>query len=137
VPPLPDALLEARKKRENLFGVLVEMLHVVQARAHLEVLHDGHARKDAPPFRRLRYAHAGNLMCRHFGDVGTGEGDPAGPRPRIAEDRHHQRRLAGAVGPDKRHDLALMDRHVDAVERPDIAVVGLDAFDLQQRFRSH
>ena len=43
-------------------------------------------------------------------------------RARIAADRHHQGRLAGAVRADQRDDLALADLEVDALERDDVAV---------------
>ena len=55
--------------------------------------------------------------------------------PRLAADRHHQRRLAGAVGADQGDDLALVDLEVDAAERDDLAVVGADAADGEERAR--
>ncbi len=62
-----------------------------------------------------------------------GKGDRALARPRAAEDRHHQRRLAGAVGADQRDDLALVHVEIDAFERDDVAVIGLDAADAEER----
>ena len=53
-------------------------------------------------------------------------------RPRAAADRHHQGRLAGAVRPDQRDDLAFVDLHVDAAQRDDVAVVGLDPGDREE-----
>ena len=50
-----------------------------------------------------------------------------GARARAAADRHQQGRLAGAVGADQGHDLALADVEVDAVQRLDGAVEGGDA----------
>ena len=73
----------------------------------------GHARKDAPPLRRLRDAEPRDLVGRQLGDVAPGEQDAAGAGARLAEDRHHQRRLAGAVGADQGDDLALGDVEVD------------------------
>ena len=58
--------------------------------------------------------------------------DRAAAGARAAEDGHHQRRFAGAVGADQRDDLAFLDRHVDAVQRADVAVIGLDALDAEQ-----
>ena len=52
-----------------------------------------------------------------------------------AGDRAQRRRLAGAVGADQRDDLALLDRQRDALERLDVAVVGVDVLDLEQRHR--
>ena len=62
-------------------------------------------------------------------DVTAVENDRAVARARIAADGHHQRRLAGAVGADQRHDLALADLNVDAFECGDGAVVGVHATD--------
>jgi hypothetical protein len=61
VPPRCLALLQAREEREDLLEILVEILQVVEARAHLQVLEHGHAREDAAAFRRLRDAEAGDL----------------------------------------------------------------------------
>ena len=54
-------------------------------------------------------------------------------RARVAEDRHHQRRLAGAVGADQRDDLAGWHVDVDVVQRVDVAVAGGDALQRQER----
>ena len=64
------------------------------------------------------------------------EGDRAVARARVAADRHHQRRLAGAVGADQRDDLAVVHVEVDAAQRRDVAVVGLDAAHGQEERRS-
>jgi hypothetical protein len=56
-------------------------------------------------------------------------------RARRAENRHHGRRLAGAVGPDQGDDLALVHVDVDAPQRLDFAVEGLDPAQLQERRR--
>ncbi|KDV07255.1 hypothetical protein BF16_01235 [Brucella suis 1330] len=50
-------------------------------------------------------------------------------RARRAEDRHHQCGFARTVGADQRHDLTLIHGHIDALERTDIAVIGLDLLD--------
>ena len=53
-------------------------------------------------------------------------------RARVAEDGHHQRRFAGAVGADHGDDLAVIDVEIDALERDDVAVIGLDAAHREQ-----
>ena len=83
--------------------------------------------KDAAAFRRLRDAKPGDLVGRQSRDVAAVEDDRAFAGARIAADRHHQRRLAGAVGADQRDDLAFVDVEIDALERHDVAVEGLDA----------
>ena len=59
--------------------------------------------------------------------------DVAGARRRQARDRAQRRRLAGAVGADQRDALALLDGQRDALERLDVAVVGVDVVDLEHR----
>ena len=78
-------------------------------------------------------------MGRHIGDVAAIELDLAGAGARLAEDRHHQRRLAGAVGADQGDDLAGIDLDVDALQRLDLAVSGAQAADREQGIgrRSH
>ena len=57
------------------------------------------------------------------------------PSPRVVEavDRAERRRLAGAVRADQRHDLALVHRQRDALQRVDGAVVGVDVLELEDR----
>ena len=92
--------------------------------AHLQVFHHGHAREDPPALGRLRDAQPRDLVRRHVGDVAAVEQDLARAGARPAEDRHHQRRLAGAVGADQRDDLAGVDVEIDALQRLDLAVGG-------------
>ena len=119
---LLQALLQAREQGADPLEILVEMGQPVHGRAHLQVLEHGHAREDAPPFRGLGDRQARDLVGRHLGDVPPRIGDRALARARVAEDRHHQGRLAGAVGADQRDDLALVDIHVDALQGDDVAV---------------
>ena len=84
-------------------------------RAHLQVFQHRHAREDAAALRRLRDAQPRDLVGRQARDVVPVEHDRALARARIAEDRHHQGRLAGAVGADQRDDLAVGDVDVDAL----------------------
>ena len=64
-------------------------------------------------------------MCRQCGNVAAGEINIAFTGARIAEHRHHQGRLAGAVGADQRDDLAFVDINVDTFEGDDAAVLSL------------
>ncbi len=54
-----------------------------------------------------------------------------------AGDDLDQRRLAGAVVAEQRHDLALADGEADALERFDGAVVLVDVVEDEQRFETH
>src|SRR5262249_45219599 len=60
------------------------------------------------------------------------EQDAALAGARIAEDRHHQGGLAGAIGADQRDDLARMHVEIDATQRHHPAVAGGDAADAEQ-----
>ena len=79
---------------------------IFDGRAHLQVFQDRHARKDATAFGRLRDAEPRDLVGRHLRDVAAVEQDLPRAGAWLAEDRHHQRRLAGAVGADQGDDFA-------------------------------
>src|SRR5262249_25103924 len=76
---------------------------------------------------RLRDLEARNIVGRQLRDLAAVEEDRAFARARIAADRHHQCRFAGAVAADQGDDLALADVEVDALERGDAAVVRAQA----------
>jgi hypothetical protein len=133
-PPESVPLLQPREERENAFEIAVEAGAVGDDGAHLEVLEHRHAREDAAAFRAERHRHAGDLVRAPPGDVLALVDDTAFAGLRAAEDGHHQRRLAGAVGADQRDDLAGIDGHVDAAKRDDVAVIGLDALDAEEGF---
>ena len=61
--------------------------------------------------------------------------DMTGAGARLAEDRHHQRGLAGAVRADQGDDLAVVDVEIDALQRHDVAVEGFDPAHGEQRLR--
>ncbi len=130
---LLDALLEAGKQRKDALDIGREVAGAGGGRAHLQILHHGHAREDAPALGRLRDPQARDLVGGQLRDVAAAERDRALAGARIAEDRHHQRRLAGAVGADQRHNLAFGDIDVDAAQRGDMAVIGRHAAHAQQR----
>jgi hypothetical protein len=73
-----------------------------------------------------------DLVGRHVGDVAAFVQDLSRAGARLAEDRHHQRRFAGTVGADQRHDLAGIDLDVDALQRLDLAVGGMKTADREQ-----
>ena len=112
---LRAALLEPR---EHLVGVVHALLHerlvVDRVGAHVQVLLDGQLREDAPPLGHLHHAARDHLVRSHVSDVLAVEVNAAFLGHEQAADRVERRRLAGAVGPDERHDLALVDGQRDA-----------------------
>jgi hypothetical protein len=70
---------------------------------------------------------------RQAGDIAAREHDLTVARARIAANRHHQRRFAGAIGADQRDDLAVIDVDVDTLERLDVAVIGRHAAHRKER----
>ena len=71
-------------------------------------------------------------MCRHVRDVAAIEQDLSGAGARLAENRHHQGRLAGAVGADQGYDLARVDLEIDPFQRLDLAIGGAQRLNCQQ-----
>ena len=70
------------------------------------------------------------------GDIETEHARPTGGRPKERGQDADGRRLAGAVGPQEGEELATLDGHVDAVERPGAARIDLDQrLDLDGRSR--
>ena len=90
-----------------------------------------HARIERAERVLINHLHApadrAHLAGTELGDVVALELDRTRSGARVAADRHQQRRLAGAIGADQGHDLALADIEVDAVQRLDGAVEGGDA----------
>ncbi len=131
---LGHALLEPRKQREDALqpAGAIGLAAVGGVGAHLQVFRNAHARENPAAFRRLGDAQPGDFVRRHVGDVLPVEFDLAGAGAGLAEDRHHQRRLAGAVGADQGDDLARLDLEVDALQRLDLAVGRAQAADREQ-----
>ena len=129
VPPRwPMRCFEAREQREHALEIALEIARSAVTAAPI-------CRFSSTVMRGKMRRPSGDcaMRSRAISCVGSAvmslavEDDAALARARIAEDRHHQRRLAGAVGADQGDDLALVDVEVDALERHDVAVEGLDA----------
>ena len=97
-----------------------------------EVLAHGEVGEDLPPFGhqpepRLRDAIRGQPVQRL-----ALETDRPGAAARHAHDRAHRRRLAHAVAPEQRHDLARAHRERDAEQHLAAPVGGLEALDFER-----
>ena len=131
---LRHAFPQPRKQVEHALegGCAIVLAREGGVRAHLQVLRHAHAREDAAALRRLRDSEPRDLVGCDLRDVASIEQDLSGARARPPEDRHHQRRLPGAVGSDQGHDLAGMDFEVDAFQRFDLAVRRAQVADREQ-----
>ena len=129
---LVAALLQPREELEDPVERLPDPCPVFPLEgAHLEVLHHAHAREETPAFGRLADAHLDDRMRRVLRDVPALEADLPLARVVQAVDRPQGGRLARAVRPDERHDLAVVDVERHALDRMDRAVVGVDVLELE------
>ena len=103
-----------------------------RVRADHDVLRDGERREQREVLERARDAELGDAVRGHREQVLAREGDA--PRRRLVEaaEAVEQRRLAGAVGPDERADLALLDLERQVGEREDPAELDSHVLDSQE-----
>ena len=100
---------------------------------HLEVFEHGEVGKHLPSLGDVADACLADAIARPAGDVGAVEADGAARRRLDAVDGADQRALACAIGADDRHDFAGRDLERDAGQRLRIAVIEVEAGDLEQR----
>src|SRR5262249_7988990 len=103
--------------------------------AHLKVLADRHPREDPPALRHLADPPRHDLVRGHRVDSLAVQQDVALSRLEDARDCPQGRALAGPVGADQRHDLAVLDLDADALQGVDVAVEGVDVRKLECRHR--
>src|SRR5262249_53528048 len=128
----PPALGEIRED-------LVDLVDRHAARPHhrwqQEVLLDIEAGEDAALLRAIGDAELGDAVRRPSDQLLAAEIDRAAALADDAHDRAERRRLAGAVAPEERHDLALADLERHTVEDVALAVPGVQPLDAEQRLR--
>ena len=102
--PLP----QPRKQREHALQAIcsLRLRGVGRIRTHLQVFGDAHARENPAALRRLRNPQPRDLVGGNVSDVAAVEQDFSGAGARTAEDRHHQRRLAGPIRSNQGNNLA-------------------------------
>src|SRR5262249_48924675 len=131
---LPRTLLQARKEAVDPLEVLLDRVAVAaQVHALEKVLLDRQPWEEAPTLRDVHDPRRDDLLGTGAGQIGAGEPDRAAPRPRQLRNRVEERRLARAVGPDQRDDLALLDLQRNLPEDLDLAVARRDVPDLEER----
>ena len=82
----------------------------------------------------MHQACARRLARRNAGDVAPAKAHLAGIDRQQTRERAQKRGLAGAVGPEQRHNLTGRDRHIDAMQHADLAVAGLQRAHREQWF---
>ena len=102
------------KRRQNA------RLHVHMPAEH-DVVEHRHAGEEGDVLKRARDPERGDLRWTGTGDVLGRKDDRTGIGPVKAADHVEKRRLAGAVRPDDRDELAGADRERDRLDRPHAA----------------
>src|ERR1700677_3296712 len=101
-----------------------------------QIVFNGSLPENALVLGQIAHARASTEIHRQACDIATIERDRSALRVNQA-DRHAKTGcLAGAVGPEESHDLALVDLVVDAVDDLAAAVPFLQPTDFQQGHRS-
>ncbi len=103
-----------------------------QIAAEFEVLLDRHLGKEPPPLRHQRDAVAAIGVRLDLGHVGAIEAQCALAAAQQARDGVDQRRLARAVGPDHRDDLAAVDVERGVPHRRRVAVADMEVAGFKQ-----
>ena len=125
-------LAQHRKKRVHPLLVFPDARPVpAQIGAHEQVFLHGQTRKDHASLGHLGDAERNDALGGQARDVFAEKPDGALARRRDPRDGHKRGGLAGAIGPDQGHDLALPDAQAHALEGLDVAVKGLDVRDLK------
>jgi hypothetical protein len=130
---LVAAFGQAREQTQDLLhgrGPLFAGLGRVAA--HLQILLDGHVRKQAPAFRDVDQAHAHDAIGlqraeRLVQERGLAAGEGQQPRDRLQDGR-----LAGAVAAHQGDDLALVDLQRGALNRHQVAIRDTHVTQVQQ-----
>ena len=82
----------------------------------LDILPHRHGAENLPPLRHVGEPVRDALVTRQTSHVGAVDENLARARRHDAHERFHQRRLAHAVSPNQRNDLAGPRRQIDSVQ---------------------
>src|ERR1700760_3880883 len=94
--------------------------------AKFEILLDAHAREQTAALRHITNAKARVLRRGSSDQFGSSKRNRTAGRRRNSDQRLEQRRLAGAVTPEQRDDLVVVQGEADVVEDVALAVEGVD-----------
>ena len=131
---LLGALFQTREAGIDSLEIVRDRLFVLaEIRAHGKVLRNGHAREHLPALRHVRKTHGDDAAWVRLAQIVPVVDHGAAFDGHEAGDGVQRGGLAGAVGPDERDDLAVVDLHTDAAQRLHGAVGHLQIFNLQHR----
>src|SRR5690606_19570961 len=134
---LLEALAQARKEAADPLEVLRPPLARTAVAAELEVLPHRQGREDVASLGHLDHAARDDAFRRLRGDVLAVEPDRALERPADAADDVVERRLAGPVAAEQRHDFARPDLELDAAQDLDGAIACVHRLHFEHRRLSH
>src|SRR5262249_55906820 len=125
-----------REINENLVeqGFLALLSDTLAVETGAQILHDRQQAEDPAILRHVADATARQPVRRFVGDRTALEPDLSLPRVHQAHDRLQRRRLADAIAADETNDLATPDLQGNSVKDVALAVIGVQAVDLDQRF---
>ena len=131
---LVQPVTQDREVAEDAFGRFADLvlLAALEPAGEAQVLGHRQRREHALPAGHLRDATRRDLVRRGVGHVAPVEDDGAPACLDEPGDRLQQRRLAGAVRPEERDDLALVDLEVDAEQHLHAVVMHVDSADEQE-----
>jgi hypothetical protein len=130
---LLEALLDARKQREDARQILVEFGSAApRIGAHFEIFVDRHAWEQAP-----RFQHRRDAAAHPFGGANAFQRmavvkDLAAGRRDGSHDCLHRRRLARGVAAQQANDLARRDPVIDAFQDVQVAVMRINPAKFEQ-----
>lgn len=104
--------------------------------ADQQILLDRERWEKAPAFRHHGDAELHDIGRGQAADLAAVKADLAGSVADQAGHRAQQRRLAGTIGADHGDGLALLQPHVDAEQRLEIAIERLEAIGFEQRHQT-
>ena len=120
---LRAALLEPREAGIDHFQRILDFLFILAGeRAQPQVFQHAQLLKNPPPFGHVRHAQRDDFMRRGFEQVCAIKADAAAARGDETGDGLQNRRLAGTVCANQRHNLSLANLERDALHRGDDAI---------------
>src|SRR5438105_13009014 len=131
---LGHALLQTGKELERPVEVGLDVGVGAQIGAHGEILSDGETFEDPPALRHVRDPARDDLVRGHAGQRAAVEDDAAAARNQQPRDGLEGGGLAGAVVAEQRHDLAAAHLEGHTAQGVDLAVVHVQALQLQQGY---